>query len=442
MLNNGPKGGGALSSKGRFDTHLVNRGGITAAGNLPIPNVSQGPSSTNGNTATIDLSLFAQPNLSDITDPKHAVWLITRMSERLRSPFQRIWIWSQSPPRGEDGDSGSEDEGEKAAFKTANNLGTKDGRMSKAVDKAKKKVKKDDKKKSKKLDKKKKKKKSKKSKKKAKKKGSKKKSKKKKKKYDSSSSDSSDSDSSSESDSSESASSDSDSDFDIATGPNLKKMKISGGSMTTRFETENHNGPPIIGRSSTSSSLIENNKTVPATAVVVKDSSLVEHIKSTASKVLRKPKSDDDSSSEDGPLPAAWRGSGAPGAQNAVADSYLANRKAQYGKALLPGEGEAIANFAKEGKRIPRRGEVGISAEDIEKLENVGFVMSGNRHKRMNAIRMRKENQVLTAEEEKMAAVEKAEARKQKEVETVQELKTLVLKKKEQIEDDKRAMKR
>jgi hypothetical protein len=44
--------------------------------------------------------------------------------------------------------------------------------------------------------------------------------------------------------------------------------------------------------------------------------------------------------------------------------------------------------------RIPRRGEIGWSGEEIEGLENQGFVMSGSRHKRMNAVRIRKENQV------------------------------------------------
>ena len=32
------------------------------------------------------------------------------------------------------------------------------------------------------------------------------------------------------------------------------------------------------------------------------------------------------------------------------------------------------------GKRIPRRGEVGMSAEEIEQYEGLGYVMSGSRH--------------------------------------------------------------
>jgi len=41
------------------------------------------------------------------------------------------------------------------------------------------------------------------------------------------------------------------------------------------------------------------------------------------------------------------------------------------------------------GKRIPRRGEVGLDSEQIEKFENIGYVMSGSRHSRMNAVRIR-----------------------------------------------------
>jgi hypothetical protein len=68
-----------------------------------------------------------------------------------------------------------------------------------------------------------------------------------------------------------------------------------------------------------------------------------------------------------------------------------------YGKALLPGEGEAMAAFVQSGKRIPRRGEVGMTADEIQNYEDLGYIMSGSRHSRMNAIRIRKENQVRGA---------------------------------------------
>lgn len=43
----------------------------------------------------------------------------------------------------------------------------------------------------------------------------------------------------------------------------------------------------------------------------------------------------------------------------------------EYGKALLPGEGAAMAAFVADGKRIPRRGEIGLTSNEIEKYEDV-----------------------------------------------------------------------
>nr|CAD1825924.1 unnamed protein product [Ananas comosus var. bracteatus] len=78
-----------------------------------------------------------------------------------------------------------------------------------------------------------------------------------------------------------------------------------------------------------------------------------------------------------------------------------------YGGALRPGEGDAIAQYVQQGKRIPRRGEVGLSAEEIQKFEGLGYVMSGSRHQRMNAIRIRKENQVYSAEDKRVLRAER-----------------------------------
>jgi hypothetical protein len=68
---------------------------------------------------------------------------------------------------------------------------------------------------------------------------------------------------------------------------------------------------------------------------------------------------------------------------------------------MLPGEAEAMAHFLATGQRIPRRGEIGYDADAIKLLEESGYVMSGSRHKRMNAVRLRKENQVISAEEKR-----------------------------------------
>lgn len=74
-----------------------------------------------------------------------------------------------------------------------------------------------------------------------------------------------------------------------------------------------------------------------------------------------------------------------------------------YGGALLRGEGSAMAAFLQDDtqSRIPRRGEIGLTSDEIAQFESVGYVMSGSRHKRMNAVRMRKENQVISAEEKR-----------------------------------------
>ena len=41
-----------------------------------------------------------------------------------------------------------------------------------------------------------------------------------------------------------------------------------------------------------------------------------------------------------------------------------------------------MAAYVQEGKRIPRRGEVGLKADEIERFERIGYVMSGSRHNR------------------------------------------------------------
>lgn len=51
--------------------------------------------------------------------------------------------------------------------------------------------------------------------------------------------------------------------------------------------------------------------------------------------------------------------------------------------------------------RIPRRGEIGLASDQIASFEAAGYVMSGSRHRRMNAVRLRKENQVISAEEKR-----------------------------------------
>jgi len=72
-----------------------------------------------------------------------------------------------------------------------------------------------------------------------------------------------------------------------------------------------------------------------------------------------------------------------------------------FGKGLLPGEGVAMAEYVANGQRIPRRGEIGMTNDDIDSFEKAGYIMSGNRHRRMEAVRLRKESQIYTAEEKR-----------------------------------------
>ncbi|PIA31797.1 hypothetical protein AQUCO_04900228v1 [Aquilegia coerulea] len=97
-----------------------------------------------------------------------------------------------------------------------------------------------------------------------------------------------------------------------------------------------------------------------------------------------------------------------------------------YGGALRPGEGDAIAQYVQQGKRIPRRGEVGLSADEIQRYEDLGYVMSGSRHQRMNAIRIRKENQVYSAEDKRALAMFNYEEKAKREHKVMADLQRLV----------------
>ncbi|OAF67481.1 hypothetical protein A3Q56_04771 [Intoshia linei] len=68
---------------------------------------------------------------------------------------------------------------------------------------------------------------------------------------------------------------------------------------------------------------------------------------------------------------------------------------------LLPGEGDAMASYVVDGKRIPRRGEIGLTASEIESYETTGYVMSGSRNRRVEAVRLRKENEIYSVNERK-----------------------------------------
>lgn len=92
------------------------------------------------------------------------------------------------------------------------------------------------------------------------------------------------------------------------------------------------------------------------------------------------------------------------GSTSTQGDSTNMLNPREFGKALLPGEGAAMAAFVATGKRIPRRGEIGLTSEEIDKFERQGYVMSGSRHRRMEAVRLRKENQIYSADEKRALA--------------------------------------
>lgn len=105
------------------------------------------------------------------------------------------------------------------------------------------------------------------------------------------------------------------------------------------------------------------------------------------------------------------------------------NSKLDYGKALLPGEGAAMAAYIADGKRIPRRGEIGLTSNEIENYEGQGYVMSGSRHRRMEAVRLRKENQIYSADEKRALAKFNHEERNKRENKILCQFKDLVHKK-------------
>lgn len=125
---------------------------------------------------------------------------------------------------------------------------------------------------------------------------------------------------------------------------------------------------------------------------------------------------DDDSEDEVGPVPSVQP------------DEYKDDKHISYGNALLPGEGAAIAQYVQQNLRIPRRGEIGWAGEEIEALENQGYVMSGSRHKRMNAVRIRKENQVYSAEEKRALAMITFEEKQQKENKVIGDFRAMLSK--------------
>lgn len=110
-------------------------------------------------------------------------------------------------------------------------------------------------------------------------------------------------------------------------------------------------------------------------------------------------------------------------------NSVVSGSRLDYGKALLPGEGAAMAAYIAEGKRIPRRGEIGLTSDEIDQFEKTGYVMSGSRHRRMEAVRLRKENQIYSADEKRALALFNHDERSKRETKILSQFKEMVRKK-------------
>ena len=115
-----------------------------------------------------------------------------------------------------------------------------------------------------------------------------------------------------------------------------------------------------------------------------------------------------------------------PSSHNLINLNSFTSDKSKYGGDMMPGEGSAMAGFVAQGQRIPRRGEIGLDSSEISRFESAGFVMSGSRHHMMNAVRMRKENQVISAEEKTMISQMAIEERIKREQEIVKTFKSMV----------------
>jgi len=113
----------------------------------------------------------------------------------------------------------------------------------------------------------------------------------------------------------------------------------------------------------------------------------------------------------------------------AALDPNYMNGLAKYGDNLLAGEGTALAEYIRKNERIPRRGEVGLDGEKIKQFEELGYVMSGSRNKRMEAVRKRKENQIFSAEEKRLLVINETKKREEKEAKVLEDLRHLIKKK-------------
>lgn len=173
-----------------------------------------------------------------------------------------------------------------------------------------------------------------------------------------------------------------------------------------------------------------------------KDRKKDKHSKKKKKKKVSSSESSSSSSGESGDEGEEWveksmagkSGAGScKGEQEELADGVVGPIKTSgnlnqkdFGRALLPGEGAAMAAYVTEGKRIPRRGEIGLTSDEIANFEDVGYVMSGSRHRRMEAVRIRKENQIYSADEKRALAMFSKEERQKRENKILSQFKEMI----------------
>lgn len=85
-----------------------------------------------------------------------------------------------------------------------------------------------------------------------------------------------------------------------------------------------------------------------------------------------------------------------------------------------------MRSYVEAGQRIPRRGEIGLDQAKIMQYEASGFVMSGSRNARMNAVRVRKETQVLNAQDKLEQIKTRKEEAERKEGEIISQFREMV----------------
>ncbi|CBY13030.1 unnamed protein product [Oikopleura dioica] len=112
-----------------------------------------------------------------------------------------------------------------------------------------------------------------------------------------------------------------------------------------------------------------------------------------------------------------------PELPEAIKAAFETNMTTKNAKA---GEGVQLAEIIEEQSRIPRRGEVGHSEADIDHYENAGYIMSGNRHRRMEAVRLKKESQIYSVEEKRALQIYTRQERENKETAVIQQFKDMV----------------